>query len=508
MLVTSVPYLVGFGVQGEGWRFTGFVIGAQDGNSYIAKMLSGAAGNWLFKSPYSAEVQKGVVAFLPYLLLGKLTSPPAQHEQLVVLYHLFRFLAGVLAILASYDFLSIFTQRKNLRYGGLVMVAVGGGLGWVLVIIQQKGFLGSLPVDFISPESFGFLGLLGFPHLTAARALFLWGFVAYLTKNKGWLTGLLWLGMGFFQPMFILIAWCVISLHVLVMLLLGRFQLTWTSRIGLTSREMILSSFQAILVSSPLVLYTSYSFLTDPYLKGWTAQNILPSPHWIHYLIAYGLVLPFAVTGVIKGLKDHPRIYLLLAVWMMIFPILIYAPVTTQRRLAEGIWVALIAGTISYFSTMDRIPRYTILLMFLVIPSSLFLLIGSISRASSPSWPSFLPAEQVQAYQFLAEEAPTDSLVLSEFKTGNSLPAWAPVRVVLGHGPETVNQSYWQGKVERTLNGVDSVDPCISMFQQEGIDYLFWGPNERDRWRFEPKQSGCLSRMYNSGEYQIYIVEY
>ena len=55
----------GFWLQGSDWRFTGFFIGVEDGNSYIAKMLSGTAGNWIFRTPYTAYPQNGFLAFLP-----------------------------------------------------------------------------------------------------------------------------------------------------------------------------------------------------------------------------------------------------------------------------------------------------------------------------------------------------------------------------------------------------------------------------------------------------------
>jgi hypothetical protein len=101
-------YLVGYASQGTEWRYSGFVFGVEDGNSYLAKMLSGSAGAWLFRTPYTAEEQRGVLAFLPYFLLGKLAGPPGLQVQLAVLFHLFRLAAGILAILATYDFLAYF----------------------------------------------------------------------------------------------------------------------------------------------------------------------------------------------------------------------------------------------------------------------------------------------------------------------------------------------------------------------------------------------------------------
>lgn len=159
MAVTTIPYLIGYASQGDEWQFTGFVFGVTDGNSYIAKMLSGANGDWLFRTPYTPYPQQGVLAFLPYLLLGKISAPPGQHLQLVSLFHIFRYSAGVLAILATYDFLSIFLKSTSVRRWGLAIAILGGGLGWVLVLIGRASVQGSLPLDFYSPESFGFLAI-------------------------------------------------------------------------------------------------------------------------------------------------------------------------------------------------------------------------------------------------------------------------------------------------------------------------------------------------------------
>ena len=141
MLLTSLPYLFGYFAQGQAYRFTGFVFGVEDGNSYIAKMLTGSSGDWLFRTPYTAFPQAGLFMFVPYLLLGKLAAPPGLHEQLVSLYHLFRFAAGMLAILASYDFLAYFIRESHLRRFALALACLGGGLGWLLVLLGKQTWL-------------------------------------------------------------------------------------------------------------------------------------------------------------------------------------------------------------------------------------------------------------------------------------------------------------------------------------------------------------------------------
>lgn len=506
MLVATVPYLVGYACQGEDWQFTGFLIGVEDGNSYIAKMQSGADGSWLFRSPYSTESQAGALAFLPYLLLGKLAAGAAQHEQLVALFHLYRISGGILAALAIYDFVSLFLQNELRRRWAVIVILLGGGLGWIVAAAGWKNFLGSVPLDFISPESFGFLGLLSLPHLLFARALLFWGVCSYLRKESGIPAGFLWLAVGFFQPMFAVIAWIVVGFHSLAELLPFRRSASmenqgWSFRSSYLSRALV-----AVLISSPMVIYTVVVFYHDPYLAAWTAQNYLPSPHWVHYLIAYGLVLPLAVGGAVKILRSRPDLGTFLACWMVVTPVLISIPVTTQRRFAEGIWIILITAAFGFFSDKTRLPTYGKIVLGLIFPTAVFLLWGAGSRAARPAEPVFLPADQVLAYQALADLAPRNSIVLAAFETGNSLPAWVPVRVVLGHGPETVRLSEWQADLDNYFLLNQGEENCGGFFADSGIDYLFWGPREGQEWDWDPGIKKCLRQVYNSDSYRIYEV--
>src|SRR5215510_2207848 len=59
MVLTTLPYLVAFASEADGWRFGGFLLGVEDGSSYIAKMSEGARGAWLFTLTYSSEPQRG-----------------------------------------------------------------------------------------------------------------------------------------------------------------------------------------------------------------------------------------------------------------------------------------------------------------------------------------------------------------------------------------------------------------------------------------------------------------
>lgn len=530
MAVTTLPYVLGYASQGTDWRFTGFVFGVEDGNSYIAKMLDGAYGAWLFRTPYTALPQNGALAFLLYLLLGKLAAPPGEHEQLVALFHIFRFTAGLLAVLATYDFLALFVRDIRLRRWGLALAIIGGGLGWLLVLFGNGQMLGSMPLDFYSPESFGFLSLYGLPHLALARALLLWGFVIYLWPGffpsltflgrriwqidlAGVSIGVLWLLLGLAQPLTVVIGWAVLFAHLCAS---GAYTF-WRRQAGLSSHweawhGYLWRSFWAVLVSSPLVIYTMSAFYLDPFLRSWTAQNLILSPHPLHYVLAYGLLVPFAIWGGIRQLKMNTAIGWFPAAWVLMLPLLAYAPVNLQRRLPEGIWVAWIVLALCAFQSPQtgiketRRFRYFRLSSAFLFPSTLLLLAGGLRAAGQPAQPVFYPSNEVALFDSLDARARPGEVVLAAFKTGNALPAWVPLRVVIGHGPESADLATLRPQVEAFYQVQTSDDERLKFLQAFHVRYVIWGPDERSLGAWNPQHAPYLALISQSGEYAVYEV--
>ncbi len=515
MLVTAIPYLLGYAFEGTQWRFTGFVIGVEDGNSYMAKMLRGANGDWLFRTPYTALPQSGVLAFFPYLLLGKLSAPPGQHIQLVALFQIFRFGAGILYILASYDFLRLFIKQERWRRWGVALVSLGGGLGWLLIILGKGSWLGSLPLDMYSPETFGFLMLLGLPHLSLARALLLWGLRAYLLPGltpwkikPGLFTGILWLLMGLMQPLMVVLSWVIVAAHLGV-LLVQRIWQRWVNRKADTNfaswRDWLHRWIWILGVTAPIVIYTVWAFGTDPVLKQWTAQNLILSPHPLHYVAAYGLMIPFALVAGFQLVREKSDTQWLLLAWSMALPFLIYAPYPLQRRLAEGYWVVLIILALMYFDRRKHKNLLPIQFLFgFAFPTTLLLFIGSLNAVRSPQMPIYRPKSESAAFEFLDQSVPKDAVVLASFDTGNAVPAWAPVFAVIGHGPESVGLAQLSPRVKSFYDPSTSSEERLDLLKEFNVDYVFWGPNERNLGSWNPEQSAFLTEIFSEAGYFIF----
>ncbi len=516
IVVTTIPYLIGYFRQGSDWRYTGFVFGVEDGNSYIAKMLSGAFGAWLFKTPYTGYPQAGFLAFVPYILLGKLTSAPGQHEQLVALFQIFRWGGIFLFVMASYDFVALFIKEIRHRQLAVAMIGLGGGLGWLVVLGLRGLWKDGLPLEFYSPESFGFLSLYGVPHLAVARALLLWGLCRYLMPadikqdtKRGLQGGMMWLGLGLVQPLTVAIGWIILAAHLCISGLIQfvrmrrKMDAEWSEWKRYLRKALIMG-----FISSPLVIYNIVSFLTDPYLKGWAQQNIITSPPPLDYLLAYGLLLPFALAGISKSLRQNRWSASLLTAWLIILPALAYAPTNLQRRLPEGIWVIIVILAVIFMANRsEKCQRWLRGIYGFSFLTSLLLISGGLFTVWQPSIPLYRPIGEVEMFNFLAKQASPGQVVLASFDTSNALPAWAPLRTIVGHGPESIHLKEILPQVEKFYGDSSSDQARKLLLRKFGIAYVLWGPAEQKLGSWDPAGAIYLNKIYQDNDFSIFEVK-
>lgn len=534
--LTTLPYLIGYSNEGDNWRYTGFVFGVEDGNSYIAKMAIGESGAWLFRTPYTAYPQNGVLAFLPYILLGKLSADPGSHLQLVSLFHIYRWLAGITMILATYEFISFFIGEERLRRWGVILVTVGGGLGWILILLGKDQWFGSLPLDFYSPETFGFLSIYGIPHLLLARAGLLWGIVFFLRAannvnpspiKDGLLVGIFWLITALAQPLTAVIFGVVLGLYILST---GAWQL-WREYKDLPTKwrrwhKIAYLGVWSAILPLPFLIYNVIAFSLDPFLKAWTSQNIISSPHLLHYLVAYGLYLPLAIYGGIQMVREKPWVAWLPVSWVSVLPLLAYAPYNLQRRLPEGIWVALITLSLYSFTYSNTttseensggfqgqpagLRRCSTLLIaclfMLTIPSTIFLLVGGFLVVNNVGLPLYRPVDETLVFEYLAQAGEPWAVVLSSYDTGNALPAWAPMRVVIGHGPESIGLKELNRQVDGFYDHELTDAQRLGLISEFDIKYIFWGPNEQMLGDWIPEHAEFLEIATQNGDFALYVV--
>jgi hypothetical protein len=364
-----------------------------------------------------------------------------------------------------------------------------------------------MPLEFYSPESFGFLSILALPHLAWGRALLLWGLIVYLRGKRvrsGLLNGCIWLLLGFMQPLTVVTAWTVQAVHLMGWSL-------WIFKGGNSKwkdwRNGIIRVLFSVLVSAPLVLYNFAAFQIDPFLRRWQARNLIPSPPTGDYLLAYAVVLPLVAAGLWAWRNSLTVEKLLPISWMVAFPFLAYAPYNLQRRLPEGIWVTLCVLAIAGLEIMPKRWRIPLRLgLALAFMSTLLLYLSAIAGIVRPSVPVFRPYAETQAMDFLSQRVEKNAVVLAAYDTSTVLPTRAPVHVLIGHGPESLDLEKVQPRVEKFFSSGTKNDR-ENLLSEFSVAYVFYGPIERTLGDWDPGSADFLSEIYQDGEYAIYRVE-
>ncbi len=533
LAITSIPYLLGAALATEGRVFGGFVYAVEDCYSYLAKMRQGAEGDWLFHIAYTPEPHQGAFFFPFHLLLGKTAALLPGGDlttRLVLVYHAARLACGLGLLLMTYRFLAEFTHRLVVRRVAWLMVTFGGGLGWLLVALGQSHWLESMPLDFILPEGFTFLVLYGFPHIALGRTLLLWGLLLLLkawgksttskvpsptsnTQSPSHASrftlpaagaGVCWLTMGLVVPFYVAVAWAVTGAACLALALRER-RVPW--------REGVLAGLAA-LIAAPAVAYSAWVFTHDRVYATWAAQNLILSPHPLHYLAAYGAPLLLAAFAVREAWRDEGPAWLPLA-WVAVAPLLVYLPFNLQRRLVEGAQVPLsllAAWGLAKISSFEfRVSSPTsrlmvgVLLTALSLTNVLLVAGNSLALRGHPA-PIYRDAGEIAALDWLAGQARLDDVVLAAYTTGNYLPARVGARAFVGHGPESVHAEEKKTQVTRFFGATTEDAWRRHLLAKYSVDYVFWGPAEQALGDFEPRNAGFLEPIYETDDYTLFEV--
>jgi hypothetical protein len=140
------------------------------------------------------------------------------------------------------------------------------------------------------------------------------------------------------------------------------------------------------------------------------------------------------------------------------------------------------------------------------LPSCLILLAGSLGAANRPELPAFVPSETARAFEQLSSFATPDDAVMASFETGNILPAWAPVRVPVGHGPESVGFAQARTDVETFYASDTPASVRRDLLNRYGIRFVVYGPSERNLGSWDVASIPGFDLLVDLTDVRIYAV--
>jgi len=489
--LASLPYVVVHFTTPPDLRFVGTLLNPLDGDTYLAKMQFGAQGDWLFHLPYTAQDHPGAFVLTHYLALGHVAK--WTHLPIPLVYHLARVLAGFALLLAVYALITHVTQDLTERRIAFLFVALSSGLGWLAVIF---GHLGTS--DLVIPESNTFYGLHINPHFPLAMALMVgMMLIASRTPEGQEVRGTIALtvaslALAIVQPFAVVTVYVALGVYLALCWWRDR-RIAW---------PVVWRAFIAGMVTLPLLVYTLWVTQADPVLRGWTAQNVTPSPPVWDYVLGYGLILALAVPGAVIAARRRGDTDLLLLAWVGVTALLLYAPFALQRRFSLGLHIplAILAAMSLYRITKRKLVIGVTFAATLLTTTLVIVLALGGGLKHDPRL--FVSTDEAAAMDWLHDHAPRGAVVLASPEMGIFIPAWSGRRVVYGHPFETVDAERTKARVETFFASGTGNAEREAMLDEWRAAFVFVGPRERAIGLADPPPG---REVYRNATVTIYL---
>lgn len=496
VVITSVPYLVANLRTPPGHVFTGVLSAYDDTFTYLAWIKQSADGHLLLRDLYTSEPQPAEF-FLPlWNIIGFISRLTGASVGLT--FHLARLLAGLFLLIAARAVAqTVMKSRARVRYT-LWLYAMSGGLGWLVYGLKNRNdLLGGVStggsVDLDMPEAIAFRSVCAQVHFAIGIALLCYAlkvFFSALLENKPRRA----FGAGLLGSLLALVHPYIVVVVVSVTLVIVPARVLVVGKRGGGRKDYIfmaraLAAFGAALI--PGVGYLLYLNRTNEVLREWLRVTDTLSPAPREYVMGFGVVAALAVVGFRLLWSSRPVYGRLLLIWLLVQSALLYAPISFQRRLVEGLQLPLvIAASVAVFWIARRLfggraALYGRIYLAGVIAicsiTNIGFIVGQIvarGNASATDSRRYIPVDLLAAFEWL-KQTDSGAVVFSHYLTGNLAPSMTGKRVFLGHYGQTINADEKGSQVTAFYNGAMDDSFARQLFARNDVRYVIYGPFER-----------------------------
>lgn len=541
VILTSLPYLYGWLRTPPGHVYTGVhALASGDMAVYGSYIEQVRDGRWLFVDLFTSEwPQRSIlnVLWLPVGLLGRITGLST-----VLTFHLARVLLIIPLILFLARLVAAFLvpQEKTsgfffgfpiraVRRTALLFLAFSSGLGPLvadaimpLSNARWRPGYDFWPPDLWVPESNTFLTLFQSPHFIASLWLLLYVILSTLrftearTYRKSIAAGIASLVLFQFHPFYVPTVAAVLAMWTIVESIAAR-RIRW---------DLVTHGAIVGVISAPSVLSHLWLLFKDPITIVRANQNLLFTTHWWLVALSYGFLVPLALIGIVRIARGRTIEARLLLVWLVATVILIYSPLTWQRRLIEGahvvivliaiiglfpllswlrglapVWVRRYAWSVTT-ATIIAIPLLGVSTFMNIVRD--FVLYSIRFPRSIPHHSFYYPTDALEAMRWIRERAQLGEATFTVGIDGHFLPMYAARQTVLGHGVET---THFVEKYETSYaltGGQLSPAEARAFLTREHVRYILVTDASRGLWSIDPASIPDAILAYRNSGAEVY----
>lgn len=492
------------------------VINADATYTYVSFIEQARTGRLLFENLYDPQPQTPSLFRPSYLFLGKFSQ--ITNISPLITYHIGRVFFSAIFMAVLYLFLGLFFENRKDKLLSFAFVLTSSGLGYILVGLFPNS------IDRWIPESITFLSLGEAPHFPLSQALMIGIFYCFLkglsSSNKLYYLVLVFclLLLSFEHPF-------NVPVIVLTIILTGGYFLFKKHQLGSLSRKNVFWAILAVVFSAFAgISYQVYEVFKNPILRSWNLQNILPSPNLLNISVGYGLILPFSVVGLLQYRKKKSPKHFLIVFWVFSTMLLLYSPITFQRRFSEGLHIPLaILSTVGIIETGRYLSKfiktrskssveYSFAIFILMIAmlglfGNIYDDISAIASDTQSQYYYHILNSEYDAMIWLKNHSNSDDLILSNVFYGNILPGISGRKVYVGHNIQTPNIDK-KVLVAASFLQTKNTNKAQSFLKDNKITYIYFGKND-DMLKsgYKPGSKSYLHKVYTNGGVEIYKVQ-
>jgi len=511
----ATPYLYGAMTTPEQMVYTGIHhLTPGDTNVFLSMIEQVKQGENIFINLYTSEPQERLFINPLWLSVGWFAKLTGASNLLTL--HIARSFWIVMFVFVVYLFLAYVLKKQRWRRLVLLLILFSSGLGvFFNPFLFDVHNITEHPTDIWVAESITFLTLYHSPHLIASLTLIILTFLLVLMAFR---TNKIRFSVGAGIACLFLLWFHPFNGPTIYLTLF-----TFLVIIFLQKRKIIWSYVQHCLIVGaipiPAVAYLYWLNQTDWVIRHWASQNILMSPSVWMFLIGYGFLVPLAVFGIIRVTKQPSFEKLFIVAWALSSSLLIYFPISFQRRMSEGLHVPLVilAGiAIIYFLKRYQekdgslgIKAFVIFILLTVfLPLTNVQILGQDLHlySTKKGLPYYLHQDEVEAMHWLRDTATEREVTFSSYYMGNFIPAYSGRIVWIGHGPQTINliekrettNWFWADNLEDSQKD--------AFLHYENIKFVYYGQKEKELGVYNPATKKYLKEVFSNDHVAIYSV--
>lgn len=522
LVVTAVPYVYAYRSPSADKQFMGILLNVPDTAQYLSWARE-SMHSLLIRNKLTPEPGPAVYLNLFWFGVGRLALVLRMRLDLAT--QLARQFTVVGFLATAYWFISLLTKQRRERWLSFLVVLLGSGLGWILIVLKVVTGIAPIPADVYTYESNTFLTLLAFPHQAMADALLLLvlGLAALAFERSSLrlaaLAGVITLVLGSQHGYDLVIVYTVLGVTSLV---LAGADGHWVRRLSV---PVVVGA-----ISAPAALYLFLLSKLSPMWAGVLSQYgnagvFTPPP--FHLLIVMGLPLIALLAVPRRPLpsRDASAREVLLATWLVVGALLLYLPVGFQIKMFGGwqIPVGIFAtrAVLTRFEpSLPKFPTWRIhsgsflrreivvaaVFLAAVVPTNLYLYAWRFYDLGHRTYPYYLTQSELAGLHWLEKNSNPSDVVLSSLTTGEYVPSVSGNNAFLAHWAATLDYFGKRQLVDEFFKGGVSDTARRAIVNQYDVRYVFYGPTERELGSYNPVTSHWLTKVFSDGSVSVYRV--